>query len=299
MTVQVLTNGDPELAAQDRPRHGADDLAPARGAARRRPRSTPFREGVALAKEAVAARRDAGRAGRPQRPLRLRHLAAARDHRAGSLEHPDRHHRRRRGHAPAQGARRQGRRRVRHGGRRLVDESAGEPVRVTGTILQRPSKAMASSGVIQFGRGNVLVLSTYLVQIMEPLALRNLGLDLGAFDIIAIKSRVHFRRGFHDNGFARTILLVEPPEPFLGTVHLDKLPYRECRFEAVLPVWKPDISGVMRRVADRRPHSVTTVESTARSESSRVDPIPAWRASASADCHRSITRAPRDGRRVR
>jgi microcystin degradation protein MlrC len=40
--------------------------------------------------------------------------------------------------------------------------------------------------------------------------LRNLGLDISAFQVIAIKSRVHFMRGFHDNGFARTILLVEP-----------------------------------------------------------------------------------------
>ena len=42
---------------------------------------------------------------------------------------------------------------------------------------------------------------------------------------MAIKSRVHFRRGFDDNGFARTILLVEPTEPFLGTVRLDGLAY--------------------------------------------------------------------------
>jgi hypothetical protein len=78
---------------------------------------------------------------------------------------------------------------------------------------------------IEFGRGNVLVLSTYLVQIMEPFFLKALGLEIGAFEIMAIKSRVHFRRGFHDNGFAKTILLVEPTEPFLGTVRLDKLPY--------------------------------------------------------------------------
>jgi len=46
-----------------------------------------------------------------------------------------------------------------------------------------------------------------------------------SIQVFAIKSRVHLRRGFHDNGFARTILLVKPTEPFLETVRLDKFPY--------------------------------------------------------------------------
>ena len=92
---------------------------------------------------------------------------------------------------------------------------------------------------IEFGRGNVLVLSTYLVQIMEPFSLKALGLDIGAFDIMAIKSRVHFRRGFHDNGFAKTILLVEPTEPFLGTIHLDKLPYENVDLKNYYPYGNP------------------------------------------------------------
>src|SRR5207237_5026188 len=107
----------------------------------------------------------------------------------------------------------------------LADESAGEPVRITGTILNAVEGHGQFWVCIRFGRNNVLILSTYLVQIMEPFSFKNLGLNLSAFNIMAIKSRVHFRRDFHDNGFAKTILLVEPTEPFLGTVHLDKLPY--------------------------------------------------------------------------
>ena len=56
---------------------------------------------------------------------------------------------------------------------------------------------------------------------MEPFSLKELGLDIAKFEVFAIKSRVHFRRGFDDNGFAKTILLVEPTEPFLGTTRLD------------------------------------------------------------------------------
>lgn len=74
---------------------------------------------------------------------------------------------------------------------------------------------------------------------MEPFSLKNLGLDIDGFQIMAIKSRVHFRRGFHDNGFARTILLVEPTEPFLGTVRLDKLPYQNVDPKQFYPYGDP------------------------------------------------------------
>ena len=121
----------------------------------------------------------------------------------------------------------------------LADESAGDPVRIQGTILNAGEGHGQFWVSIEFGRGNVLVLSTYLVQIMEPFSLEALGLDIGAFEIMAIKSRVHFRRGFHDNGFAKTILLVEPTEPFLGTVHLDKLPYQNVDLKQYYPYGNP------------------------------------------------------------
>lgn len=117
----------------------------------------------------------------------------------------------------------------------LVDESAGEPVRIQGTIL----KAVEGYGqfwvCIRFGRNNVLILSTYLVQIMEPFTLKALIPDIHSFEVIAIKSRVHFRRGFDDNGFAKTILLVEPEQPFLGTTRLDGLPYQNVDLSQFYP----------------------------------------------------------------
>jgi len=69
--------------------------------------------------------------------------------------------------------------------------------------------------------------------------LRELGLDPDAFAVIALKSRVHFRRGFDDSGFARTILLVEPKEPFLGTVRLDGLPYENVDLTRFYPYGEP------------------------------------------------------------
>ena len=61
--------------------------------------------------------------------------------------------------------------------------------------------------------------------------------------MFAIKSRFYFRRGFDDSGFARTILLVEPEQPFLGTVRLDALPYRNVDLKAFYPGRKPGVSG--------------------------------------------------------
>jgi microcystin degradation protein MlrC len=121
----------------------------------------------------------------------------------------------------------------------LADESAGEPVRIQGTILNAVDGYGQFWVCIRFGRNNVLILTTYLVQIMEPFSLRALGLDIAAFEVMAIKSRVHFRRGFDDNGFARTILLVEPEQPFLGTTHLDKLPYRNVDITQYYPYGSP------------------------------------------------------------
>jgi microcystin degradation protein MlrC len=123
------------------------------------------------------------------------------------------------------------------GGR--VDESAGEPVRIHGTILRAVEGYGQFWVVVKFGRDNVLVLSTYLVQLMEPFSLASLGLDIHSFKAFAIKSRVHFRKGFDDNGFAKTILLVEPDQPFLGTIHLDALPYRNVDLKRFYPYGDP------------------------------------------------------------
>ncbi|CAN5920936.1 M81 family metallopeptidase [soil metagenome] len=121
----------------------------------------------------------------------------------------------------------------------LVDESAGAPVRIQGTVFSAGEGRGQFWVVVSFGRGNMLVLSRYLVQVMEPEPLDELGFDVTSFKVFAIKSRVHFRRGFDDSGFARTILLVEPVEPFLGTVRLEALPYRNVDLKKFYPYGEP------------------------------------------------------------
>ncbi|GGF20217.1 microcystinase C [Aliidongia dinghuensis] len=127
------------------------------------------------------------------------------------------------------------------GGR--ADVSAGAPVRIRGTVLRVTKGLGRNDGDhwihVGFGDGNVLLLSRYLAQVIETRSLIEAGLDPDAFDVIALKSRVHFRRGFDDTGFARTILLVEPDEPFLGTVRLEGLPYETVDLQAYYPYGNP------------------------------------------------------------
>ena len=118
----------------------------------------------------------------------------------------------------------------------LADPSAGRPVRIVGTVLKAVERAGELWVGVEFGRGNVLVISPYLAQIQEP---SELDLRPQSFQVIALKSRVHFRRGFDDSGFARTILLVEPTEPFLGTVRLDALPYQNVDLTRFYPYGNP------------------------------------------------------------
>ena len=126
-----------------------------------------------------------------------------------------------------------------------LDVSAGEPVRIKGKIKHVIETQGRRNGpgqrwvAVDIGDGNTVVLSPYLVQIMEVSTLRDSGLDPDSYDVIAIKSRAHFRRGFDDNGWATTILLVEPLEPFLGTVRLEALPYKHADLTKFYPYGNP------------------------------------------------------------
>jgi microcystin degradation protein MlrC len=238
MTVQVLTNGKPELANRVG-RDMAEAIWRQREALLTKTKGHTIPDGVALAREAVA--RGAGpvvladhsdRSGYATFLLReviaqnLSNtlIATIADAKATAA-------------VKAAGARAGDAFDMAVGG--LADESAGEPVRIQGTILRVAEGHGQFWVVVRFGQNNVLILSTFLVQVMEPFSLKDLGLDISEFEVFAIKSRVHFRRGFDDNGFAKTILLVEPIEPFLGTTRLDKLPYENVDIKQFYPYGNP------------------------------------------------------------
>jgi len=238
MTVQAITNANPALA-----RRIADDMAETawrqREALLTSTKIHTIPEGVALAKQAVARAETpvvladhSDRSGSASWLLREIVAQGLSNTLIATIADASATAR-----LQAQGAKTGDAFDMEVGGR--VDASAGQPVCINGTVLNA-AKANGQFWVaVKFGRDNVLVLSPYLVQLTEPSLLAGIGLDARAFDVIAIKSRVHFRRGFHDNGFAKTILLVEPTEPFLGTVRLDALEYRNVDLKTYYPYGNP------------------------------------------------------------
>ncbi|EFH12498.1 M81 family metallopeptidase [Teichococcus cervicalis] len=246
MTLQVTTNGDAALA-----RRVAQDMADY--AWRRREallNSTQVHrisEGVALARQAVAAGQvpvvlcdHSDRSGYATWLLREILSAGLRRTLVATIASPAVLEGLLRGDTPIGGE-------VTLAVGGLADESAGEPLEITGRLVALPEnplpRAMGGGqrwACIAFGEGNMLVLSAYLAQVIEPEELWSTGLSPADYDIIAIKSRVHFRRGFDDSGFARRILLVEPDQPFLGTVRLDGLNYENLELSRFYPYGTPE-----------------------------------------------------------
>ena len=248
MAFQVITNGDPELAA-----HIADDMANTAWRLRKElvygTKVHKMAEGVGLAKKAVEEGKvpvvladHSDRSGAATWLLQQVIKQKLSGVLIGAVADED----------AIETLRKQG---VKPGdpfdmeiGGKL-DVSAGDPVRVVGTVntvsggmgRRRGGTSATASQLwvsVKFGDGNVVVISPYLHQNTNPEAFLEIGINPADFDVIAIKSRVHFRRGYYDNGYAKTILLVEPEQPFLGTVHLEALDYQHLKLDHLYPYGK-------------------------------------------------------------
>jgi len=118
--------------------------------------------------------------------------------------------------------------------------ASGGPVRVQGTVTYLgKGLGFEQVAVVEFGDGNALVITPALEQVIRPEELKFGPLDPSEFDIFVVKSRVHFRRGFDETGYARTILVVDAPGPFVGTIHLDALPYENVTLSDYYPYGTP------------------------------------------------------------
>ena len=120
--------------------------------------------------------------------------------------------------------------------------ASGSPVRVDGRLVYFDRAwRLDRVAVVEFGDGNLLVITPTLVQVTDPREFTFIpGLDLSAIDVFVVKSRVHFRRGFDETGFARTVLVIDAPGPFLGTLALDALDYRFAPIDKLYPFGTPD-----------------------------------------------------------
>lgn len=105
-------------------------------------------------------------------------------------------------------------------------EQAGEPVRITGTLAWRGSRwGYNQAAAIEFGEGNMLLLSPAYQQIQTPKSVRFGPVEPDDYEVFVLKSRVHFRRGFDETGYAKSIYIVDAPGDWFGTVRLDALDY--------------------------------------------------------------------------
>ncbi|MGD8727639.1 MAG: M81 family metallopeptidase [Gemmatimonadales bacterium] len=114
--------------------------------------------------------------------------------------------------------------------------SSGTPVRIDGTLIYFDEWGREDYvAAVEFGDHNVVVITPTLSQITDPYRLQFGPIRVDDFDVFVVKSRVHFRRGFDETGFAKTILIVEAPGPYVGTTALDALGYEHAPIDRLYP----------------------------------------------------------------
>ena len=106
-----------------------------------------------------------------------------------------------------------------------ADEYAGKPVTIDGKVetLGRYGH-FDTVAVLLFGNNNRVILTPLLHQVTDTDIFAPLGINLDDVHIIVLKSRVHFRRGFVENGFAKSVVWIEAPG--LGPSDLAGIPYK-------------------------------------------------------------------------
>ena len=118
--------------------------------------------------------------------------------------------------------------------------ASGEPVQITGTVSYLgPGVNFDEVAVVDFGDRNSVIITPALKQILWTEELQFGPLDPDNYDSFVVKSRVHFRRGFDETGYAKTIIIVDAPGPYVGTVRLDALPYENVKLDEYYPYGTP------------------------------------------------------------
>ncbi len=119
-------------------------------------------------------------------------------------------------------------------------ESGGAPYPIRGTIRYvGPWAGYDYTAAVSFGDGNLVILTPAYTQITDPEAFAVGPVDPSDYAVFVVKSRVHFRRGFDETGFAKTIVVVEAPGPYVGTTFLDALPYEHVDLGTLYPYGTP------------------------------------------------------------
>jgi microcystin degradation protein MlrC len=120
-------------------------------------------------------------------------------------------------------------------------EQAGEPVRIVGTLRWRGERfGYDRVAVVDYGEGSSLILVPAYQQTTTPEALRFAGMEPDDYDVFVLKTRVHFRRGFDETGYAPTIHIVDAPGDWFGTIRLEVLEYEHVDLSEYYPFGSPE-----------------------------------------------------------
>jgi len=92
---------------------------------------------------------------------------------------------------------------------------------LTGPMSRGEHRKLGLTAVIGFGKNNHVIVTPTLHQVLDDSIFSAVGLDLSKLDIVAIKSRVHFRAFF--NKASGSIVVVDAPG--LGPADLTQLKY--------------------------------------------------------------------------
>ncbi|MEE9465492.1 MAG: M81 family metallopeptidase [Candidatus Neomarinimicrobiota bacterium] len=119
-----------------------------------------------------------------------------------------------------------------------ADQFAGKPVRIEGEVeYLGPYQQFNTVAVLLFGRNSRVILTPTLHQVTTTDIFSALGIDFDKVDIVSLKSRVHFRRGFHETGIAGAIFEVDAPG--LGPADLTLLEYKNIPKD-IYPIYHRD-----------------------------------------------------------
>ena len=116
-----------------------------------------------------------------------------------------------------------------------ADKYAGDPVAVSGTIEFMGDYDNDKAAVLLFGNNNRVIITPVLNQVTDTDIFGELNIDFSEIDIVVLKSRVHFRRGYHETGIAGTIIEVDAPG--WGPADLSGLPYTRIPKD-IYPLYK-------------------------------------------------------------
>ncbi len=108
-----------------------------------------------------------------------------------------------------------------------AEEYAGKPVKIDGKLeFLGPYRQYKTVAVLLFGDNNRVILTPELEQVTDPGIFKALGIDLATLDIIMLKSRVHFWRGFVEDGLAKSVVVIDAPG--LGPADVTTIPYKNA-----------------------------------------------------------------------